>query len=147
MVVVREDDEKCLLSISANGYGKRTLLNEDDPNRRYPVQNRGGKGVITMKTTRKTGPLVTIKGVEETDDLMIVTENGILIRTHVDGISTMGRNTSGVRVINIKNNDAIADVTRVVTEEDEAEEAASTETGVEASTNGESVEPSTSEAA
>ncbi|HMB92538.1 MAG TPA: DNA gyrase subunit A, partial [Rhodothermales bacterium] len=147
MVVVSEDEDKCLLTISANGYGKRTTLNEEDSNRSYPIQNRGGKGVITMKTTKKTGPLVTIKGVEETDDLMIVTENGILIRTHVDGISTMGRNTSGVRVINLKNNDAIADVTRVVTEEDEADEVASSETDIETSTNGEAVEESTSEAA
>jgi DNA gyrase subunit A len=63
MVVVREGEDKCILSISANGYGKRTLLDEDDSNRSYPIQKRGGKGVITMKTTRKTGPLVSIKGV------------------------------------------------------------------------------------
>jgi DNA gyrase subunit A len=83
----------------------------------------------------------------ETDDLMIVTEYGILIRTHVDGISTMGRNTSGVRVINLKNNDAIADVTRVVTDEDdvETEEANAVANTAETNTNGESVAESTDE--
>ncbi len=131
MVVIRQDEQtKAMLSISANGYGKRTTFDhpDDDPNRRYPVQSRGGKGVITMKTTRKTGPLVSIKGVMDSDDIMIITEKGILIRTHVNGISTMGRNTSGVRVINLKHGDAIADVTRVVTDEEE-EDAAVSENG------------------
>jgi len=123
MIVAEPGDEKCVLSIGDKGYGKRTEMDE------YPTQHRGGKGVITMKTTRRTGPLVAIKGVQETDDLMIVTENGILIRTHVAGISTMGRNTQGVRVISLKDGDAIADVTRVVTEEEEeeAEEAGATD--------------------
>ena len=102
-----------MLAISANGYGKRTLLDD------YRVQTRGGKGIITLKTTPKTGPLVSIKGVLETDDLMIVTGNGTLIRTHVEGISTLGRNTQGVRLIRLKEGDAIADVTRVVVEDDE----------------------------
>ncbi|NBC17152.1 MAG: DNA gyrase subunit A [Bacteroidetes bacterium] len=128
MVVIGDEEDKCILSVSANGYGKRTPLNEDSSDRSYSVQNRGGKGVITMKTTRRTGPLVAIKGVENEDDLMIVTENGIMIRTHVDGISTMGRNTQGVRVINLKKGDAIADVTRVIREDDEEE----TETDAEA---------------
>ncbi len=130
MVALRKDETKAMLSISANGYGKRTSFDhpDDDPNRRYPVQSRGGKGVITIKTTRKTGPLVSIKGVMDSDDIMIITENGILIRTHVDGISMMGRNTSGVRVINLKNGDAIADVTRVVTD-DEEDDAAVSENG------------------
>ena len=121
MICFGPNEERNVLAISAKGYGKRTTLDnpDGDSNRSYPVQRRGGKGVITMRTTSKTGRLVSIKGVLSTDDLMIVTENGILIRTHVDGISTMGRNTSGVRVINLKSDDAIADVTRVVTEDDE----------------------------
>ncbi len=112
MVVFTEGDRQ-VLSISENGYGKRTKLDE------YRVQSRGGKGIITMKTTPKTGKLVAVMGVLDSDDLMIVTRKGLMIRMHVDDISTQGRNTQGVRVINLKSDDAIADVTRVVVEEDE----------------------------
>ena len=137
MVVVAEGENRDLLAISANGYGKRTLLDD------YRIQTRGGKGIITLKTTPKTGPLVSIKGVLETDDLMIVTGNGTLIRTHVEGISTLGRNTQGVRLIRLKEGDAIADVTRVVTEDDEE-----AEEGVVGETNGEAAAaPSPVEAA
>lgn len=114
-MVIIENDEKDILAISANGYGKRTNLDD------YRVQSRGGKGIITMKTTKKTGDLVSIKGVLPTDDLMIVTTSGILIRITVDGISTMGRNTQGVRLIKINSDDAIADVTRIVEDRDDDE--------------------------
>lgn len=113
-MVVFMDGERQVLSISENGYGKRSRLDE------YRVQSRGGKGIITMKTIEKTGKLVAVKGVLETDDLMIVTKKGLMIRMHVGDISTLGRNTQGVRVINLKGDDGIADVTRVVVEEDEA---------------------------
>jgi DNA gyrase subunit A len=112
MVVVHNNDRD-ILAISANGYGKRSLLED------YRIQGRGGKGIITMKATDKTGPLVAIKGVQENDDLMIVTQNGIMIRMHVGDISTLGRNTQGVRLINLKPDDAIADVTRLVVEEED----------------------------
>lgn len=116
-MVVIEDDERDLLAISSNGYGKRSILDD------YRVQSRGGKGIITMKATPRTGNLVSIKGVLETDDLMISTVNGIMIRMHVADISTLGRNTQGVRLINLKGDDAIADVTRLVPdEEDDASE-------------------------
>ena len=119
MVAIKGDDadDRRVLAISANGYGKRSVLDD------YRVQSRGGKGIITIKTTRKTGPLVSIKGVCEDDDLMIVTQNGIMIRMNVHAISTLGRNTQGVRLISLKNGDAIADVTRLVIE-DEDDEAA-----------------------
>jgi len=93
------------------------------------VQGRGGKGLITMNCTKRTGSLVAIKGVRNDEDLMIITENGIMIRTSVDQISTMGRNTQGVRVINLKDGDSIADVTRVVIEDepDVAEDAEGSE--------------------
>lgn len=119
MVAVRgdNDDERQVLAISANGYGKRSLLED------YRLQSRGGKGIITMKTTRRTGPLVSIKGVCEDDDLMIVTQNGIMIRMNVHAISTLGRNTQGVRLITLKGGDAIADVTRLVVEGEEGEAA------------------------
>ncbi|GIV57246.1 MAG: DNA gyrase subunit A [Rhodothermaceae bacterium] len=118
MVVVPEGEQPDVLAISARGYGKRTALED------YRIQARGGKGIITLKTTAKTGPLVSIKGVRETDDLMISTQNGLMIRMHVGDISVYGRNTQGVRLINLKPGDAIADVTRVVTEEEEEQEGA-----------------------
>ena len=113
MVVMEDSDSKNVLAISANGYGKRSPLDD------YRVQTRGGKGIITMKATSKTGALVAIKGVESTDDLMISTVAGIMIRMHVAGINTMGRNTQGVRLINLKNDDRIADVTQVVPDEND----------------------------
>lgn len=115
-MVVLKNEERDVLAISANGYGKRTLLED------YRVQSRGGKGIITMKTTSKTGPLVAIKGVLSTDDLMIVTQNGIMIRMNVHTISTLGRNTQGVRLISLKGGDAIADVTRLVIEDEDPPE-------------------------
>lgn len=113
-MVVMHDDSHELLAISANGYGKRSTLDE------YRVQARGGMGIITMKTNAKTGPLVSIKGVLETDDLMISTENGTMIRFSISDVRSMGRNTQGVRVINLRDGDAIADVSRVVLEEDDS---------------------------
>lgn len=110
-MVVIEGNGIDLLSVSENGYGKRSALDD------YRVQTRGGKGIITMKTTSRTGKLVAIKGVHDDDDLMIVTQHGIMIRMSVSGISTMGRNTQGVRLISLKDGDGIADVTRLVIDE------------------------------
>ena len=112
-MVVLTGTDRAVLTISENGYGKRSQLDE------YRVQSRGGKGIYTMKTTAKTGPLVSLKGVLDSDDLMIVTQNGLMIRMHVGDISTYGRNTQGVRLINLKEGDAIADVTRVVVEDED----------------------------
>jgi DNA gyrase subunit A len=131
MIAVDPNDEPCILTVSANGYGKRTPLEK------YRVQGRGGKGLITMNRTKRTGPLVTIKGVYEGNDLMVITENGIMIRMGVDDISTMGRNTQGVRVINLKKDDSIADVTRVVTEEDEEATTEQAATQAQVASNGE----------
>ncbi|MEZ4696240.1 MAG: DNA gyrase subunit A [Rhodothermales bacterium] len=112
-MVVFTDNSRDVLAISARGYGKRTTIDD------YRVQSRGGKGIITMKSTAKTGDLISINGVLPTDDLMIVTTSGIMIRMNVGDISIMGRNTQGVRVINLKDGDAIADVTRLVVDEDD----------------------------
>ncbi len=131
----REDLD--VLAIAENGYGKRTSLDE-----KYRVQGRGGKGLITLNRTDRTGDLVAIKGVYGDEDLMIITENGIMIRTRVEEISTMGRNTQGVRVINLKDEDSIADVTRVMdteTAEEESEDGS-------AVTNGEMDEDEASDA-
>ena len=114
MLVVKREGA-CVLTVSKNGYGKRSPLDD------YRVQTRGGKGILTMKTTPRTGRLVALKSVVDADDLMIVTQNGITIRMRVADIREMGRNTQGVRVINLKPGDAIADVARLILENGEAD--------------------------
>ena len=93
--------------VSEKGYGKRSELEE------YRVTNRGGKGVKTLNITDKTGDLIAIKDVQDGDDLMIINKSGILIRIAVDTLRVMGRATQGVRLINLRNNDEIAAVTKV----------------------------------
>jgi DNA gyrase subunit A len=100
-----------LLVVSEKGYGKRSDIQD------YRITRRGGKGVISMKTTDKTGLLISIKCVYENEDLMIITVNGQFIRQSIQGIRSIGRNTQGVRLIRLKENDHIADVARVVEEE------------------------------
>lgn len=113
MVVVRR--EGTVLAVTENGYGKRTeVLN-------YKVQNRGGQGVITIKTTPKIGKMVALKEVVDNDDLMIITQRGVLIRQPVESIATIGRNTQGVKLIRLDDGDKIAAVTRVMEEEGEEE--------------------------
>ena len=117
-----KQDEMDVLAIAEHGYGKRTPLSD------YRVQSRGGKGLITLNRTGRTGDLVALKRVYGAEDLMIITKNGIMIRTRVEEISTMGRNTQGVQVIDLKDGDNIADVTRVPdTDEPGTEEAADAE--------------------
>jgi len=117
MVVIKNSHEATVLAISENGYGKRSLVDD------YREQSRGGKGVITMKVTPKTGNLIALKEVTDQDDLMIITERGKVIRMSCSGIRTMGRNTQGVRIMRLDSDGAIAAVTRVVNEdEDEGEE-------------------------
>ncbi len=110
-MVVVENGEREILAISKNGYGKRSRMED------YTPQGRGGMGRITLKTTEKVGPLVAIRDVVGDDDLMIVTQNGLMIRMNVGDISVLSRNTQGVRLIHLKKGDAIADVTRLVVEE------------------------------
>jgi DNA gyrase subunit A len=92
------------------------------------VQRRGGKGIITFKVTDKTGPLVALKEVLPDDELMMITKHGVIIRVPVEGIRVIGRNTQGVRVMNLESGDAVQDVARVVKEDEtgaeEAEEVA-----------------------
>lgn len=102
-----------ILVVSENGYGKRSPLED------YRATNRGGKGVKTISITDKTGGLIAIKNVTDDDDLMIINKSGIAIRLHVDQLRVMGRATQGVRLINLKGDDAIAAVTQVPRDEDE----------------------------
>jgi DNA gyrase subunit A len=110
-MVTLEENGRSILAISANGYGKRSALDD------YRIQSRGGKGILTMKTTPKTGPLVAIKAVTGEDDLMISTQHGIMIRMQVGSISMLGRNTQGVRLISLRGDDRIADVTHLAADE------------------------------
>lgn len=111
-----DDPSTNVLVVSEKGYGKRSDLEE------YRVTNRGGKGVKTMNITDKTGNLVAIKDVVDGDDLMIINKSGILIRIAVDTLRVMGRATQGVRLINLRDNDEIAAVTKVKAEDIEEEE-------------------------
>jgi DNA gyrase subunit A len=110
MVVVRRD--ATLLVVSEKGYGKRSELSD------YRVQKRGGKGIITLKKTDKTGPIVALKEVIPDDELMMITRHGVIIRLPVDGIRVIGRNTQGVKVMNLDSGDAVVDVARVVKEDE-----------------------------
>ncbi|NQZ45046.1 MAG: DNA gyrase subunit A [Flavobacteriaceae bacterium] len=109
--------EDNVLVVSENGYGKRSSIDD------YRVTNRGGKGVKTISITEKTGGLVAIKNVSDSDDLMIINKSGIAIRMGVEDLRVMGRATQGVKVINIKNNDSIAAVAKVMKDEEAVDEA------------------------
>ncbi|PTN09322.1 DNA gyrase subunit A [Mangrovibacterium marinum] len=108
-----ENQSEDVLVVSEKGYGKRSSIED------YRITNRGGKGVKTISVTEKTGNLIAIKSVNDTNDLMIITQNGITIRVPIAEIRVMGRATQGVRLINLRNEDAIASVARVEFEEDE----------------------------
>jgi DNA gyrase subunit A len=112
MVCVREP-ETSILVVSEKGYGKRSELDD------YRIINRGGKGVKTINVTDKTGKLIAIKGVTDEHDLMIINRSGIAIRTAVADLRVMGRATQGVRLINLRNDDTIAAVARVVSNNEE----------------------------
>ncbi|WP_270167040.1 DNA gyrase subunit A [Paenibacillus sp. SYP-B4298] len=101
-----------VLIVTSKGYGKRTPVEE------YRSQTRGGKGIKTMNVTDRNGPIVGLKVVNNEEDLMIMTSSGTLIRTSIAGISTMGRNTQGVKLINIREDDMVATVSRVDRNED-----------------------------
>ena len=111
------DMDSDILVVSEKGYGKRSSLED------YRITNRGGKGVKTINVTEKTGNLVSIKNVSDEDDLMIINKSGITIRMAVSDLRVMGRATQGVKLINIKNDDSIAAVAKVMHEdEDETDE-------------------------
>ena len=115
------DMEDDILVVSEKGYGKRSSLDA------YRITNRGGKGVKTINVTEKTGNLVAIKNVTDEDDLMIINKSGLTIRMAVADLRVMGRATQGVKLINIKDNDSIAAVAKVMTDDDEDENEVGTE--------------------
>jgi DNA gyrase subunit A len=107
-MVTVNDMESEILVVAENGYGKRSSLDE------YRITNRGGKGVKTLNITEKTGKLISINAVTDADDLMIINKSGLTIRMAVEDLRVMGRATQGVKLINIKGNDSIAAVTKVM---------------------------------
>ncbi len=108
MVVIRpEDHNGALLAVTENGYGKRTPLGD------YRVQKRGGKGLITIKCSKRNGALLAIRDVHPGDQLMVITRGGIMIRIAVDSISEQSRNTQGVRIINLKGDDRVGSIAKI----------------------------------
>ncbi|WP_053217708.1 DNA gyrase subunit A [Virgibacillus senegalensis] len=110
------EDGLHVMNVTSNGYGKRTPATE------YRITNRGGKGIFTSNLTEKTGKIVAVKAVTGEEDIMIITEAGVLIRMPVEGISITGRNTQGVRLIRLQEGEEVATVARIETEEEVEEE-------------------------
>ena len=131
MVSVNDMDSDILV-VSENGYGKRSKLED------YRMTNRGGKGVKTISITDKTGSLVSIKNVSDSDDLMIINRSGIAIRMEVESLRVMGRATQGVRLINLRNDDSIAAVAKVLKDDEDIEDVEDIEVDMTTETENES---------
>jgi DNA gyrase subunit A len=112
MSVIPREEPATLLTVCERGYGKRT------PTSDYPTKNRGGKGVITIKTTERNGKVVSLRLVSDDDDLMLITDGGKLIRMPVDGIPTIGRNTQGVRLIRLEAEEKVVAMERMAEKEE-----------------------------
>ena len=111
MSKVSSDDDGELLTVSENGYGKRTAISE------YPLQGRGGQGVITLKVTDKTGKLVALERVGGDEELMVISANGVAIRTRIEEISSYGRPSQGVKVMRIGDSDRVTSAFAIKQEE------------------------------
>ncbi len=127
-MVAVNDHESNILVVSENGYGKRSSIED------YRITNRGGKGVKTINVTEKTGTLVAIKNVTDSDDLMIINKSGIAIRMAVADLRVMGRATQGVRLIKVRDDDSIAAVAKVMHDEDDVELEEGDEAAIEGAT-------------
>ncbi len=112
MSIIPREEPATLLTVCERGYGKRT------PTSDYPTKNRGGKGVITIKTTERNGKVVSLRLVSDDDDLMLITDGGKLIRMPVDGIPTIGRNTQGVRLIRLETDEKVVAMERMAEKEE-----------------------------
>jgi len=143
MIVVNDMEKESVLVVSERGYGKRTAVED------YRITNRGGKGVITLNITEKTGDLIAIQSVTDEDGLMIINKSGVAIRMGLDALRIMGRNTQGVKLINLKNSDEIAAVAKVTmdkeVEVDEEESQEISEIAIEGEDNVVSLENSKEE--
>lgn len=111
MVVVSR--EGTLMVVTDKGYGKRSAISD------YRITARGGKGIITLRTNPRVGHMIAIMDVLDSDDLLVITAKGLVLRQKIQDIKVIGRNTQGVRLIRLKEEDRVADVARVVREEEE----------------------------
>lgn len=125
-VLTIDNQRSNVLIVSEAGFGKRSLLED------YRITHRGGKGVATIKITEKTGNLIAMKDVTDDDDLMIINRSGLTIRMHVDSLRILGRNTQGVKLIDLRRNDKIAAICVVPRQEDEPEDMVEGDTTVNA---------------
>ncbi|KPH14456.1 DNA gyrase subunit A [Chryseobacterium sp. ERMR1:04] len=125
MIVVNDVENETVLVVSEKGYGKRTAVED------YRITNRGGKGVITLNITEKTGNLIAIQNVTDEDGLMIINKSGVAIRMNMDEMRVMGRNTQGVKMINLKKNDEIAAIAKVAMDKEVEEDSEEIEEGSE----------------
>ena len=123
MIIANDLEKESVLVVSEKGYGKRTAVED------YRVTNRGGKGVITLNITEKTGKLIAIQNVTDEDGLMIINKSGVAIRMAVEELRVMGRNTQGVKLINLKGSDEIAAVAKVQMDKDVEDAEGQTEEG------------------
>ena len=112
-MLASNDERENILVVSETGYGKRSELSD------YRKTNRGGKGVMTLKVTDKTGGIISLINVNDEEDLMIINRSGITIRMKISELRVMGRNTQGVKLINLRGKDFIASITKVPTENEE----------------------------
>jgi DNA gyrase subunit A len=124
-----------ILSVTSNGYGKRTELSE------YRVQSRGGKGIITIKTSDRNGPVVAAAPVQDSEEVMLITNRGMLIRLPCKQISVIGRNTQGVRLIAVESKDELVAAMARVAETGREADAAGVRDAPEAGGNGEAAAP------
>jgi DNA gyrase subunit A len=136
-MIAMPDKTSNVMVVSEKGYGKRSDIEE------YRVTNRGGKGVKTINITDKTGNLIAIKDVTDKNDLMIINKSGIIIRLSVADLRVIGRATQGVRLINLKEGDEIAAVTKVEVEEEEIVENPTAEYGNEGNNASDTTEENT----
>jgi DNA gyrase subunit A len=113
MEIVRDDST--ILTVTENGFGKRSSLED------YRSQSRGGKGIITIKTTEKNGRVVAIAQVSEDDEILLITANGKILRTRAKDISVQGRNTQGVRLLETEGGDKVKSLAKVVERDDDKE--------------------------
>ena len=113
--MVVADEALTLLTVTENGYGKRTKISD------YSVIRRGGQGVINIQCNERNGSVVAVKAVADKDDLMIISKNGIIIRTLAGDISVIGRNTQGVRLMRLETDDIVMSAARIINEESDEE--------------------------
>lgn len=112
-LLIQNDEEETILTVTENGFGKRTRINE------YTLQGRGGKGIINLKCSEKTGEIVEVKPVKEDEELMAITSSGVVIRTPVSSVSIYGRAAQGVKIMRTSEDEKVVAIAKIKSEKDE----------------------------